>query len=105
MPIYEYRCNDCNNNFEVIQKITDPPVSSCSICRSGNTQRLISAASFSLKGSGWYKTDYNNTGDKNKDNGKQPETGEKDTKAKDTDKPKEQTKKNSENKDKTNAAA
>ncbi len=61
MPIYEYRCNKCKRKFEVMQKISDPPVSSCKYCDSNDVTRLVSLASFSLKGSGWYMTDYSNS--------------------------------------------
>jgi len=57
MPIYEYRCVDCNEQFEVMQKITDDPLSICEFC-GGNLKRLITNTSFVLKGSGWYVTDY-----------------------------------------------
>lgn len=90
MPIYEYHCNKCKNNFEVLQKISDSPVASCTICDSEDTKRLISLASFSLKGSGWYMTDYNKPG--KKDTSK-PEA--KDNKSKkETTKPKNKTKDN-----------
>ena len=61
MPTYEYRCNKCEKNFEVIQKITDDPVATCSDC-GGEVQRLINATNFILKGNGWYKTDYPSSG-------------------------------------------
>jgi putative FmdB family regulatory protein len=57
MPIYEYRCVKCNEQFEVMQKITDDPLSTCELC-GGNLKRLITNTSFVLKGSGWYVTDY-----------------------------------------------
>lgn len=61
MPTYEYRCNKCEKTFEVIQKITDDPVATCSEC-GGKVQRLINATNFILKGNGWYKTDYTSSG-------------------------------------------
>ena len=57
MPVYEYRCVDCNEQFEVMQKITDDPLSTCELC-GGQLKRLITNTSFVLKGSGWYVTDY-----------------------------------------------
>ncbi|GAB4535043.1 MAG: hypothetical protein Fur0020_02120 [Thermodesulfovibrionia bacterium] len=57
MPIYEYRCTRCNEEFEVTQRITDEPLSICELC-GGQLKRLITNTSFVLKGSGWYKTDY-----------------------------------------------
>ena len=57
MPIYEYKCQKCGNQFEVFQGISDPEVKSCNVCK-GKVQKLVSLSSFSLKGSGWYVTDY-----------------------------------------------
>ena len=57
MPIYEYHCTACDENFEVSQKITDSALSACPEC-DGTVEKLISQSSFVLKGSGWYKTDY-----------------------------------------------
>ena len=57
MPIYEYRCAKCGNEFEEWQKITDPATQPCKIC-GGEASRLISASTFVLKGTGWYVTDY-----------------------------------------------
>ncbi|HHN64464.1 MAG TPA: zinc ribbon domain-containing protein [Nitrospirae bacterium] len=57
MPIYEYRCLDCNNEMEVMQKFSDEPLSTCPQC-GGQLKKLISNSSFILKGTGWYKTDY-----------------------------------------------
>ncbi len=60
MPTYEYQCFACSHRFEVFQKISDVPIGVCPKCQanSGNVKRLLSAAPFHLKGSGWYKTDY-----------------------------------------------
>jgi len=57
MPIYEYKCKKCDKEFEVFQKITSPDVKTCKFCK-GPVSKLISLSSFSLKGSGWYVTDY-----------------------------------------------
>lgn len=57
MPIYEYRCTKCGNEFEKFQSITDDTIPTCTACK-GKTKRLISHSSFHLKGSGWYVTDY-----------------------------------------------
>lgn len=57
MPIYEYRCHNCGKKREVIQKITDEPLSTCPDC-GGPMDKLISNTSFVLKGTGWYATDY-----------------------------------------------
>ncbi|HNY50398.1 MAG TPA: zinc ribbon domain-containing protein [Smithella sp.] len=57
MPIYEYKCNKCGKQFEAFQGIMDPELKSCKFCK-GKVQKMVSLSSFSLKGSGWYATDY-----------------------------------------------
>lgn len=57
MPIYEYKCNKCGKQFEAFQGISDPELKSCNFCK-GKVQKLMSLSSFSLKGTGWYATDY-----------------------------------------------
>jgi putative FmdB family regulatory protein len=57
MPIYEYHCKACKRDFEILQKISDPPLATCPACGRG-VRRLISQTSFSLKGGGWYKDGY-----------------------------------------------
>jgi putative FmdB family regulatory protein len=69
MPIYEYRCRKCGE-FEVTQRITEPPLARCPTCR-GKVTKLISNTSFQLKGSGWYVTDYARNDGKGKE--KSPE--------------------------------
>jgi len=70
MPIYEYRCDACNIQFELRQKFSDPPADKCPKC-GGTVRKMVSAASFSLKGGGWYGDGY---GDK-----AEPATSESDT--------------------------
>ena len=60
MPIYEYLCNSCGAEKEHLQKISDAPIAACPVCGSSNYTKLISAAGFQLKGSGWYVTDFKN---------------------------------------------
>ena len=62
MPIYEYRCSACGHELEALQKITDAPLVSCPACRAEKLTKLVSAAGFQLKGSGWYATDFRNGG-------------------------------------------
>ncbi len=57
MPIYEYVCSSCKKEFEIIQKFSDEPLTVCPDC-SGMVSKKVSLGGFSLKGSGWYKTDY-----------------------------------------------
>lgn len=56
MPTYEYNCEKCGH-FEYFQRITEPALPACPKCEA-KVERLVSAAAFHLKGSGWYKTDY-----------------------------------------------
>lgn len=64
MPIYEYECADCGHRLEAIQKFSDAPLSDCPTCGKAGLKRLISAAGFQLKGTGWYVTDFRNNGQK-----------------------------------------
>lgn len=57
MPIYEYQCAKCKKVHEIWQKITEEPATKCPSC-GGKIERMISASGFALKGTGWYKTDY-----------------------------------------------
>ena len=57
MPIYEYKCRKCGKQFEAFQGITEPELKNCKYCK-GKVHKLVSLSSFSLKGSGWYVTDY-----------------------------------------------
>ncbi|MGK5084218.1 FmdB family zinc ribbon protein [Bdellovibrionota bacterium FG-1] len=57
MPLYEYQCSACSKVFETMQKFSDAPLSECPECN-GPVSKLVSMSSFSLKGSGWYTTDY-----------------------------------------------
>lgn len=59
MPIYEYRCKECQQIFEEWQHDFSEREVPCPVCN-GNANRLISSTSFVLKGSGWYVTDYCN---------------------------------------------
>ena len=58
MPIYEYRCGACGQEHEVLQKVSEPPLTKCPACGKRKLQKLLSAAGFQLKGSGWYATDF-----------------------------------------------
>ncbi len=57
MPTYEYLCENCGNQFEKEQRISEEPLKNCPSC-DGTVKRLISTGNFILKGSGWYVTDY-----------------------------------------------
>ena len=64
MPIYEYECRLCHHSFEELQKIADAPITICPKCHEQGASRLISAAGFQLKGTGWYATDFKDKGTK-----------------------------------------
>ena len=109
MPIYEYRCTSCGHEKEVLQKMSDAPLKECPACGKPTLTKLISAAGFQLKGSGWYATDFkggsktvkpgnddggpkagSKSAGEDKANGGESSSGE--VKAKGDDKPKEETK-------------
>ncbi len=58
MPIYEYRCTECGHQTEALQKISEPALTVCTACGKPSFTKLLSAAGFQLKGSGWYATDF-----------------------------------------------
>ncbi len=58
MPIYEYRCSSCGHELEALQKFSDAPLTACPACSRDSLVKLISAAGFQLKGTGWYATDF-----------------------------------------------
>jgi putative FmdB family regulatory protein len=62
MPLYEYECDACGQRFEIIQKFSDPPASTCTKCGKGPVQRLLSSPAIQFKGTGWYITDYSKKG-------------------------------------------
>ena len=64
MPIYEYRCKSCGFQKEYLQKINDPVMTVCPECEKQTFSKMLSAAGFQLKGSGWYATDFRNSGAK-----------------------------------------
>jgi putative FmdB family regulatory protein len=64
MPIYEYRCGECGQEHEMLQKVSEPPLVECPACGKPALQKQLSAAGFQLKGSGWYATDFKSSGKK-----------------------------------------
>ncbi len=58
MPIYAYRCESCGHAKDVLQKISDPLLSTCPACGAETFRKQVTAAGFQLKGSGWYVTDF-----------------------------------------------
>jgi putative FmdB family regulatory protein len=58
MPIYAYRCAACGHAKDVLQKMSDPALTTCPSCGAGEFRKQLTAAGFQLKGSGWYVTDF-----------------------------------------------
>jgi putative FmdB family regulatory protein len=58
MPIYEYRCESCEQTLEALQRMSDEPLKQCPSCGKETLSKMVSAASFRLKGGGWYETDF-----------------------------------------------
>lgn len=60
MPIYAYKCESCGHAKDVLQKMSDVPLSECPACGASTFRKQLTAAGFQLKGSGWYATDFRN---------------------------------------------
>jgi len=58
MPIYAYRCEACGFAKDILQKISDAPLTDCEACGKSAMKKQLTAAGFQLKGSGWYATDF-----------------------------------------------
>ena len=65
MPIYDYKCSDCEHEIEIIQKFSDEPKTLCPKCNKESLLKIVSAPSFRLKGGGWYETDFKTGNKKN----------------------------------------
>jgi putative FmdB family regulatory protein len=74
MPIYAYRCSACGHAQDVLQKLSDPVLTTCPACGAEAYAKQVTAAGFQLKGSGWYVTDFRggNTGGKPAEAGAEP---------------------------------
>jgi len=75
VPIYAYRCSNCGHEEDVLQKMSDAPLSQCPACGQATYVKQVTAAGFQLKGSGWYVTDF-------RDGGKKPSGADKPADAK-----------------------
>lgn len=58
MPIYAYRCTSCGHQLDALQKLSEPALVDCPACGKAALTKLVTAAGFQLKGSGWYATDF-----------------------------------------------
>ena len=63
MPIYAYKCGSCGHAKDVLQKLSDAPLTDCPACGAATFAKQLTAAGFQLKGSGWYVTDFRGKGD------------------------------------------
>lgn len=68
MPIYQYQCEQCGHQLEALQKMSDAKLTDCPECESSSLKKKVTAAAFKLKGTGWYETDFKNSGKKPADN-------------------------------------
>ena len=64
MPIYAYHCNACGFEKDHLQKLSDPVLTTCPECGAASYAKQVTAAGFQLKGTGWYATDFKNSGSK-----------------------------------------
>ncbi|TSE20793.1 putative regulatory protein, FmdB family [Tepidimonas alkaliphilus] len=62
MPIYAYKCESCGYAKDVLQKVSDEPLTVCPACGAPTFRKQLTAAGFQLKGTGWYVTDFRNSG-------------------------------------------
>jgi putative FmdB family regulatory protein len=69
MPIYEYKCQSCEQLIEVMQRMSEAPLTTCENC-GGELKKQVSAPAFQFKGTGWYVTDYTDKGKEKKESGK-----------------------------------
>ena len=83
MPIYEYKCQKCGHYFEVLQRISEEPLSTCPECKKNTLKKLVSAPNFRLKGEGWYETDFKKDNQKNLAENKEEKISDKDKKSDD----------------------
>ena len=84
MPIYEYECSKCGHHLEVMQKMSDKPLTKCPKCKASKLEKIFSQTAFQFKGSGWYVTDYSAKG---KSTETKAEKADKPDKAEKADKP------------------
>jgi len=80
MPFYEYSCGSCGHELEVLQRLSAEPLVDCPACGAAALRKKVSAAAFRLKGTGWYETDFKDSG-KPKTEGDDKTDGNKDSKA------------------------
>jgi len=81
MPIYEFECTECGDQFERLQKLSDPDPTVCPKCGASRVKRCLTAPAFRLAGSGWYETDFKKDGDRKRNLAAKDEAPKADAKA------------------------
>jgi len=81
MPIYEYRCGKCGFQKEFLQRLNDAPLTQCPECGKRALSKMVTAAGFQLKGTGWYATDFKSSGAKPETKSDKAEKADKSVKA------------------------
>ena len=76
MPIYQYQCDQCSHELEALQKMSDDKLVDCPECGAPSLRKKVTAAAFKLKGTGWYETDFKNSGKKPQSADKKPATSD-----------------------------
>jgi len=79
MPIYQYKCSDCGHQFDALQKMSDAKLVDCPECNLPSLRKQLTAAAFKLNGTGWYETDFKNSGAKPKSDAKNNRNNDGDT--------------------------
>lgn len=82
MPIYPYACSACGHEFDLLQKVSDDPLTHCPECGEGSLRKKLTAAAFHLKGTGWYETDFKKKEQKGEQKPDAKEAGKEDGKDK-----------------------
>lgn len=80
MPIYAYKCSSCGHEKDVLQKISDAPLTDCPSCGAPSFSKQLTAPGFQLKGNGWYATDFKNGAGGKKNGSDKPDNGAGDSK-------------------------
>lgn len=75
MPIYQYACRSCGHSLEALRKISDEPLKVCPNCNEPELTKQLTAAAFKLKGTGWYETDFKNSGKKEESGSDKTDSG------------------------------
>ena len=89
MPIYEYQCQSCEHHMERLQRMSEDNLVDCPECGQPALRRLVSAAAFRLKGSGWYETDFKKDNKRNLADGSEKDKSDDKSSASDDKKPEE----------------